>query len=55
MALKYLPVKVSWFRLPEYVTNLWTKVEKGNSISDTFTTNDGKTVTVVDGIVTSIV
>ena len=51
----YLPEKVSWFRLPEYVSNIFSKTEKGDSVTDTFTSNDGKTVTVVDGIVTAIV
>ena len=53
--MSFLPAKVSWFRLPEYVANIFAKTEKGDGISDTFTSNDGKTVTVVDGIITSIV
>lgn len=30
-------------------------LEAGDGVSDTFTTTDGKTVTVVNGIITSIV
>lgn len=51
----YLPKTTNWFRLPEIVKNLVSVFEKGDGVSGTFTTNDGKTIVVTNGVISSIV
>lgn len=62
MRIKAVPIREKIADYSGFVSVIWNswldslviRLNSGDGITDTFTTTDGKTVTVVDGIITEI-